>query len=235
MKYGFVCAATIAVLSLAAVSARAQGVLLYSFEPGDSPNALDGFQNLGSNTLNNESTYGVTNGTQAMQVVCASSSFDGIISSTGTGATIPAVLNANPNAVTAISMTVTQPLGETYGGSFFLLGITLRDSDPSSPYNGDQFQVAGADEQHIETDPGNLPVTIVIPLTGTDPISFNPTTYSQLVAAGWVTTGFEIFEDHNAPLTFALDNIQAVVPEPASILSMGAISGLLVLRRRRIA
>jgi hypothetical protein len=234
MKYGVICAATVMALSLAAISARAD-VLMYSFEPGDSPNSLDGFANLSGNSLSNESTYGVTGGigsTQAMQIQCTTAGFAGSATTS-----INAIMSSP--TVSAISMDATVPLGTSYTGGYLLLGITVYDNSATSPYDGDSFQVSGSDEQSIYPLPSGagtgVPQHIVIPLTGSDPISGNPSTYAQLIAGGWVTTGFEIFEDKNAQVTFAVDSVSAVVPEPASLLGMGAISGLLMLRRRRVA
>lgn len=219
-------AATVLVLSMAARPARAD-VQMYSFEPGDSPNALDGFSNLSGNILSNTTAYGVTSGTQALQIDCNSPSFAGSAT-----ASIQPIMNSA--TVTGVSLDATIPSGEQYAGGYLLLGITLYDNSASSPYDGDGFQVAGSDEQSIYQATGNgVPQHVVIPLTGSDPITFNPTTYPQLVAAGWVTTGFEIFEDKNSTETLAVDNVSAVVvPEPAS-LAFGTVGGLMLLARRR--
>lgn len=221
------CAAAAAVLITGAASARASE-LLYSFETGDGLGALDGFKNLGGNTLS-LGTFGATDGSSALEVDNTNSSFAGFATSS-----IPAVL-LNP-AVTAISIDVTITAGETSTAGYYLLGVALFDNvatvDPG------EFQVAGSDEQHLDTFhiPGTgTPFTITIPLTGSDPNSGNPVTYAQLLANGFIPDGFEIFEDHNGPLQFAIDNVQAVgvsVPEPASIGGLATL-GLLLKRRTR--
>jgi len=204
MRYFRYGAAVIAAMLFVGVSAHAD-TLLYSFEPGDSPNSLDGFGNLAGDALSNSTTVGVTNGVQSLFVTNGSSSFAGIATSANTAPM------AN-DKITAISLDATIPSGLAYSGGYYLLGITLYDNSAGNPYTGTSFQVAGADEQSIYQAVGTgVPQHKVIPLTGTDPISFNPTTYGQLVDNGWVTTGFEIFQDHNAPLNFAVDNVGAVV------------------------
>jgi hypothetical protein len=218
MKYGIVCAATLAVLSLAAIPAHAD-VLMYSFEPGDSPNSLDGFANIGGTTLSNTTSYGVTNGTQALQIAC-NAGFDSSATTT-----INSIMSSQ--TVTAISMDATIPSGAVYTGGYFDLGITLYDNSATSPYDGESLQVAPGDEQSIYQATGTgLPQHVVIPLTGSDPNSGNPTTYAQLLANGWVTTGFEIFEDKNGVVTFAVDSVSAVVPEPASLGLLGGLGSV---------
>jgi len=229
MRYFWSGAAVIAAMLFVGVSAHADA-LLYSFEAGDSPNSLDGFSSNGpGNTLSNSTTVGVTNGVQSLLVTNGNSSFAGIASGS-----VPATMNNDK--ITAISLDATIPSAEAYSGGFYLLGITLFDEVAGNPYSGDSWQVAGADEQSIFQAVGTgVPQHKIIPLTGSDPNTFNPTTYGQLVDNGWVTTGFQIFEDHNAPLTFAVDNVSAVVvPEPASI-TLGALGGLMLMVRRRRA
>jgi hypothetical protein len=228
MRYFRLGAAVIAAMFIGAASAHAQ-ILLYSFEAGDSPNSLDGFSNLAGDSLSNSTTVGVTNGLQSLFVTNPSPSFAGIATNSNVGL-------IQSDTVTSISMDATIPSGESYTGGYYLLGITLYDEVAGNPYTGDSWQVAGSDEQSIYQATGNgVPQHITIPLTGSDPNTFAATTYGQLVDNGWVTTGFEIFQDHNAPLNFAIDNVTAnEVPEPAT-LGIGAVSGLLLLARRRRA
>jgi hypothetical protein len=233
MRKSLLLAAALVAGSIGAASAHADA-LLYSFEPGDSPSALDGFGNLGGNTLGNSTTVGVTDQTQSLLVTNGNSSFAGFASGS-----VPAFFTNDH--VTAVSLDATVPSGFTYTGGFYLLGITLFDNAPANAYTGMSFQVAGSDEQSIYPLPAGLgtgvPQHVSIPLSGSDPITFNPTTYGQLIDNGWVTTGIEIFEDHNAPLTFAVDKVSAVgvsVPEPASI-GVAAIGAMGLLARRRRA
>jgi hypothetical protein len=226
MKSSILCTAAAAALMFGVASSKASE-LLYSFETGDSPNALDGFKNLGGNTLS-QGTTGATVGTGALEVNNTNSSFAGISTTS-----IPSAL-LNP-AVTAISLDVTIPAGETSTAGYYLLGVALFDNN--APADVGEFQVDGSDEQHLDFYhiPGTgTPFTITIPLTGADPNSGVDGSYAQLLANGFVPDGFEIFEDHNGPLQFSIDNIQAVgvsVPEPTS-LSLAAVAGGMLLKRR---
>jgi hypothetical protein len=227
-------AAMVAAVIGGAVSARAS-VLLYSFESGDSPNALDGFAHNGGGITVESSTTGATNGSGSMEVDTTGSAggFVGILS------TSPAPLATLDNAaVTSVSFDVTVPASPVFAGGFSDMGITLFVANPALGEYGEQYQTDFTPDENIDLAPGTS--TITIPLQGADPDNTSDdVSYAQLLADGFVPTGFEFFIDNNAPETVFVDNVEAngigAVPEPASIGMCMVLGGLLVRRRNRKA
>jgi hypothetical protein len=190
------------VLGLGVTTARAQ-VLLYSFEGSDSPNSLDGFAPNGGGITVSPSTIGATNGTGSMEMVTtrAAGGFVGALT------TAPAQLQTLDNpAITSVSVDVTVPATPAFTGGFSDLGITIFAENISEGEFGQQFQTDFVPDENIDLPPGTS--TITIPLQGSDPDSGNDESYSQLLANGFIPTGFEFFIDNNAPDTVYLDNVE---------------------------
>jgi hypothetical protein len=228
MRYFRSIAAGVAAMFIGVVSANA-ATLLYSFETGDSPNSVDGFANNGGTAVSQD-TIGHTDGSNSMKNVTASGAF---FAGALTGST-PAALD-DP-ATKSISFDYTVAPGDTYAGAFADIGITIFGAIPDGMGGlifGQQFQVDASEEQNAALAPGTY--SLVVPLIGTDPISFEASQpLSEVLADGFIPTGFEFFysKSTDAPLTDYIDNVQAQVPEPAS-LGVGAVGGLLMLARRR--
>jgi len=226
-------AAMVAAVISGAVSARAS-VLLYSFESGDSPNAVDGFAHNGGGITVESSTTGATNGIGSMEVDTTGSA-GGFVGALSTSPAPLATLD-NP-AVTSISFDVTVPATPVFAGGFSDMGITLFVANPALSEFGEQYQTDFVPDENIDLAPGTS--TITIPLQGTDPDTSADVSYAQLLADGFVPTGFEFFVDNNAPETVFVDNVEAngigAVPEPASIGICTMLGGLLIRRRNRKA
>jgi hypothetical protein len=222
MRKSILSAAAIAVISLGVASAHAQ--LLYSFEPTDSPNSEDGFVNNG--LIRSSSVIGATNGVGSLKLTTPSGGYNGSYTQTD----LPAALS-NPNlaAFTAdVTISATDP---AFTGTYSDLGMGLYIFNAGEGEYGDQFLAPTSDWANIDLAPGTT--TISVPLVGTDPDTGLPISYSALLAEGWAVGGFNIVDSNSgAAETFYVDNINAVVPEPAS-LGLGAVAGIMMLARRR--
>lgn len=222
MRKSLLAVAGAAAMSLGVASARAQ--LLYSFEPGDSPNSKDGF---GPNGLiPSSSTTGVTNGVGSLKLTTAAGGYTASYTQTD----LPALLS-NPG-LTGFTADVTISANDpAYTGTYSLLGFGFYIENAGESEYGDQYISPESDWANIDLSPGTY--SIYIPLNGNDPDTGLPTDYPDLLADGWSVSGFNIADQNSgAAETFYLDNIQGVVPEPASI-GIGVASGLLMLARRR--
>jgi hypothetical protein len=188
------------VVGLGVTAARAQ-VLLYSFEGSDSPNSVDGFAPNGGGITVSPSTIGATNGTGSMEVVATSAGFVGALT------TAPAQLQTLDNpAITSVSVDVTVPATPVFAGTYSDLGITIFVENPPLGEFGEQFQTDFVPDENIDLTPGTS--TITIPMQGADPDYGTDESYSQLLANGFIPTGFEFFIDGNAPITVYLDNVE---------------------------
>jgi hypothetical protein len=228
MKCSILAGAALAALAFSTVSANAAG-LLYSFETGDSPTALDGFANNGGGISVTQSTIGATVGSNSMRnSSVAGATFTGALTSF-----IPA--NFGPNT-TDITLDLTINPGETFTGAFADIGITFFGAIGSgaSETFGNPFNVDVSSYRNIALAPGTY--SLDIPLVGTSPVDFSPSDpLSTVIGQGFIPTGFEFFysKSGDSAATVYIDNVQATVPEPASIFGCALLGGLALKRRRR--
>ena len=227
MSYGVLAATA---MTITGASLAQASTLLYGFESGDSPDAVDGFaKNGGPATFTvTPSNIGVTQGSNSALFTVTPAGFAGAI----TSSLPPALSDPTTNA---ISLDLTVPSDFTYSGGYALIGVTIFIYNPTTA-DAEQFQVAGSDEQAIPFSTPGVTTPLNIPLTGADPLTGATVPYAAILAEGYVPTGFEFFFDKNAAITVAIDNVQAVgVPEPASLGLAALGAGSLLTRRRRQA
>lgn len=235
--------AATAMTCVGAASAHAN-TLLYSFEAGDTPNAVDGFARNGPPVTFTvtSSAVGVTNGLTSALFNSTATSFSGAITSK-----VDPIFTSTTNTPTAITADISVPVGTVYtGNNAPYLGITIFGTlpDAGAPTGTDaaQFQVLGSSEAPIPFSGGATFFTstgaishVSIPLIGYDPAGVAPSaTYADALAEGFVPTSFQFFFDKDAALPVTIDNVVAVTPtpEPAS-LGLAVVGGLALLRRRR--
>jgi hypothetical protein len=221
MKYSILTVAAMAALSLGAASASAQ--LLYSFETGDSPNGKDGF--IPNGAVPSQDTVGATVGSNSLKVVTS-----GGYTGTYTQADLPALLS-DPN-LSAVSMDITIPTTPVYAGNYDDLGVVLFISNGGEAEYGDQYASPTSAWANIDLTPGST-TTITVPIEGNNPDTASPVSFATLESDGWAVTGFQLTMDGDQAQTFYVDNIQAIVPEPASISLLGAVGAMAFGRRRR--
>lgn len=222
MKYSILSLAALAALTLGAASASAQ--LMYSFETGDSPNGKDGFVPNGATV--SQDTVGATQGSNSLKVVTG-----GGYTGTYTQADLPAPLT-NPN-LSAVTMDITIPTTPAYSGNYDDLGVVLFVSNAGEGEYGDQYASPTSAWANIDLAPGST-TTITVPIEGNNPDTGTPVSFGTLLADGWAVSGFQLTMDGDQAQTFYVDNIQAVVPEPASISLIGIAGAMSLLRRRKI-
>ncbi|HMB95648.1 MAG TPA: PEP-CTERM sorting domain-containing protein [Tepidisphaeraceae bacterium] len=172
-----------------------------------------------TNGLGNTSAAGGAGTAGAMTIVMGTFSFDnsGLRSAGEQGnAAFLTELKAHPQ----VSFDFTQPATPpTVTGPFFQLGIVINSSDGF----GQDFPLI-TDPAIVNLGNGFMRETVTIPA-------------SQLASIGGAGPSFFQFgilinSNFGAGTTFTVDNIQTVVPEPASI-GLLALGGLMGLRRRR--
>jgi hypothetical protein len=216
--------AAIATAMFLGVSAAHAQVLMYSFETGDSPNSRDGFVPNGITPV--QTTTGATVGTGALECISP-----GGYQGTYTETVVPPLSTNDPAlAGYLIDVTIT-PSNPAPVGTYADLGLGLFISNPGEAEYGDQYIAPTSDWINIDLAPGTY-TNLFVPAAGDNPDTGLPDTFSDLVSDGWVVTGFNLVDDSGAAQTFYVDNIRAVVPEPASI-GIGAVGGLMLLARRR--
>lgn len=229
LKLSFIGACTIATALAASCSSAATQI--YDFE-----GSTEGFNpNGGLFTVVND-TIGATTGSGSLRVdVPEGAFFVGALTTT-----FPPELG-DPPGVTFVLFDLT--LQESFTGAFANLGITIFGA--SQPGPGQQFgiQAQFADEFAVDgLAPGTYPVAIQLD-SATNPIDFTPDqSFNEIVGTSGsgptdlIVTGFQIFasKSPDAPLTFFVDNVRLVVPEPAStaVLAM-AFPAVMAMRRRR--
>ncbi len=217
MRYSLLCGAAVAALAFGTASANAG--LLYSFEPTDVP-ALDGFASNG--IFPQQSTVGATVGVGSMMLT-APPGFNGALTTN-----VPSPDFANP-ALSAITMDVT--LVNQSGGTFSNIGFDFFVSNPSISDFGEQWGPPTSDwpvSYFAGTQLG-----LSIPVVGDGAAGLNSLSFPQLLAAGYSVTGFQILVSNNGVTQEFVDNVQGVVPEPASLSVLGLAGGLALGRRRR--
>jgi hypothetical protein len=230
MRKSLLAVAIAAAMSLCVASAHAQ--LLYSFETGDPGGPRDGFLPDNGVTSTAQATYGTTVGSNSLEVVTP-----GGYTGTYTQSDLPAALS-DPNYV-GVTADVSISPNAPYGGNYSDVTLTMFAYNNSEGI-GASFTPLNTEWANVDFAPGTY-LDVSIPFTDygsyTDPTtSVTYPTYGALInsGTGWAVSGFQFTFDSDAPATVYFDNVNAVVPEPASI-GIGAVSGLLLLARRRKA
>ncbi|MGA2441116.1 MAG: PEP-CTERM sorting domain-containing protein [Tepidisphaeraceae bacterium] len=223
MRKTLLLAAVTAAMSLGVSAAHAQ--LLYSFETGDSPNGRDGFVNNGLQPT--QTTTGATVGSDALELSTPAGGYTGSY----TQADLPALLS-NPGLSGFTADVTISPNDPAFGGTYSDMGMGLFIYNAGEGEYGDQFLAPTSDWVNVDLAPGTY-TSLYVPLVGNNPDTGLPISYADLLADGWAVGGFNIVDSNSgAAETFYVDNIQAIVPEPAS-LGVLAGTGLLMLSRRR--
>lgn len=216
-----------AAISLGVSAAHAQ--LLYSFEPGDSPNGKDGFSPNG--LIPSETTTGATVGSDALSLSTVAGGYTGSYTQTD----LPALLSDPSLAGFTFDLTISpdDPSFASGGGTYSILGMGFFIENAGESEYGDQYISPEGDWVNIDLAPGTY-TSLYVPLNGNNPDTGLPTDYPTLLSDGWSVTGFNIADQNNgAPEKFYIDNIQAVVPEPASLGALASTGCLMLIRRRR--
>jgi len=227
--------AAAAVLVMLAFSTAAQAQLLYSFEsPAVNP---DGFGPNGGGITVTQDVIGATNGLHSMNdTIVAGATFVGALTTQ-----LPAQLNGSPLPVQSVQFDYT--IVTPFVGNFAVAGITMFGFN--GPLGQFGLQAQFADIEHFEGKaPGTYTATIDL-TSATNPLTFaTGQSYNDIFTSGTPDashlnpSGFQIFfnKSNDAPLTVYIDNVRLVqVPEPASIATVTAGLGLLMVRRRRQA
>jgi hypothetical protein len=238
MKKKLMCFA-IAVLAASAVG-KTYAAPAYSFEaPPVNP---DGFGPNGGGVTVTQDTIGATDGLNSMKVaVVNGATFVGALTS------IVAPPINDPPGVKAILFDMTIPQGGEFSGAFALVGVTIFGA--SQPGPGQQFglQAQFADFEHIDGKAAGTYNNVRIDLdSATHPTTFaTAQSFNQIfgtVGSGpddIIPTGFQLFfnKSNDAPLTVYVDNVRAIVPEPATalMLGLGALGLGMVCRRSDVA
>jgi hypothetical protein len=214
-----------AAISFGVSAAHAQ--LLYSFEPGDSPNQKDGFVDNG--LFPAASSTGATVGVGALQLSETGGGYNGSY----TQQDLPAPLS-NPNLVGFTADVTISANDPAFTGTFANLGMGLFIANPGESEYGYQYIAATSTWPNLDLSPGTY-YGLYFTLGGepTDPDTNTQVPWGTLLADGWVPSGFNIVDANNGTQTFYVDNIQAVVPEPASLGALASTGCLMLIRRRR--
>jgi hypothetical protein len=136
---------------------------------------------------------------------------------------------------TDITLDLTINPGEQFTGAFADIGITIFGALGSGATEafGNQYQVDASSERNIALLPGTY--SLDIPLDGISPDTFTDVTLSTLEGQGFIPTGFEFFysKSGDSAATVYIDNVQAVTAPEPTVLSLGAVGALALVRRRR--
>ncbi len=232
MRKVLVCIAAVVAVTCGTSGAWADS-LLYSFEGG-----LDGFGPNGAISLASD-TIGATDGTGSMKVgLVTGATFVG-----GITGSLPAAVG-DPPGISHILFDMTIDAGQEFTGGFAVVGVTMFGCTQGAVSCGNPFQFA--DTEAIGGKVAGTYTDIRIDLNNSlhaHPLTFVPNlTFNQIFGPNpgapndIIPTHFQLFfnKSGDQPLTVYIDNIRAVVPEPATgaLFSLGAIALGLVARRR---
>lgn len=225
----------IAAAMIACTSSSAHATLAYSFEGGSPP---DGFGPNGGGVTVTQDTIGATDGINSLKAsVVGGATFVGAL----TGNITPPI--GNPPGIQSILFDLTIPQGGEFTGGFALIGVTIfgasQPDHPGGQLFGLQAQFADFEQIGGKTA-GTYPVQIDL-ASATNQVDFSNGSFNDIfgvVGDGpnvQIPTGFQFFinKSNDAPLTVYIDNVRAVVPEPATaaMLSLGAMAFGLLRRR----
>lgn len=220
----------IALVGALAFAGSAQATVAYDFE-GD----LQGFGPNGGVFPVTLDTVGATSGVNSMKVeVPGPATFVGAL----TGNVTPPV--NDPPGVQSLVFDLT--IEEEFQGAFADLGVTIFGaSQPDFP-GGQLFglQAQFADITPLGVAPGTYEITLDLD-SATNPITFGPGESFNQIFGGFGTgpndlipTGVQFFvsKSGDAPVTFYIDNVRTVVPEPSSfaMLAFAVAYGVRVRR-----
>lgn len=222
MRYYLLCA--VAATLMGAASANAQ--LLFGYEAGEI-----GFPYAGNPAAYTVATTNtappVTQGTQAItaSIGAGLQLFGGPGSAAFTDAARANLINSSPAVL--IDMTVPDP---NPGVNDFNFGnIDLQFFQTGIRPGGDNDET-GFSSTFAFSD--GQTITLMMPLTNTQFGSPHITLNPNMPWSYQIDLSFGRAAGNTGPLTFGFDNLRAI-PEPAALLSAGAMGALMLIRRRR--
>ncbi|MEO1495843.1 MAG: hypothetical protein AAFV43_01705 [Planctomycetota bacterium] len=222
----------IAVAAIATLSNGASAsTLMYDFEGG-----TDGFGPNGGFFPVVSDTIGATSGAGSLKVEVPSGAFFvGALTSA-----VPAPLRGNPPGLSGVSFDLT--IVDEFQGAFADIGITGFGATQPGP--GQAFGLSAQFADFFSLGglaAGTYPVTLLLD-SATNPVTFaTGESYDEIFGDfgtgvdDLIATGFQIFisKSTDEPVTFYVDNIQAL-PEPMSLATMAvAFLGCVATGRRR--
>ena len=226
-------AAVVMIAALATSETLGQTTQIYDFE-----GSTEGFASNGGVFPVTNDTTGATTGTGSLKVeVPAGAFFVGALTST-----VPFALG-DPPGVASVIFDLT--IEEQFAGAFADIGITIFGaSQPPPTFDPQLFGLSAqfADITSLGVAPGTYEITLDLD-SATNPLTFNPNESFNDIFGGFGTapndlipTGFQFFvsKSTDAPVTFFIDNVRVIVPEPAtcSMLVLG-LAALSARTRRR--
>ncbi len=211
-----------------------EAALAYSFEPD-----LEGFGPNGGGISVTQDTIGATDGSNSMKVdIVTGPTFVGAL----TGNVSPVI--GDPPGIGRLLFDMTIDAGDEHTGAFAVVGVTIFGASQPDPNGVSTFglQAQFADFENIGGKAAGT-YTVAIDLDS----ATHPTTFATgqsfndifgTLGSGpddVIPTGVQLFfnQSADAPVTVYIDNIRAVIPEPATALLFGfGVVAAGVVRRR---